>query len=597
MIKNKGIFSLATASLLALTLTSVASAQATNSLSRPRLLVDRTINPQGRSSDPLVQQLQQETIRQAELDLLTQPVKYELVADSLLTRSRNALGRILNLGSAYRITNDVRYANRMKAELAAMAAMPNWYPTHFLGTAEMTTAAAIGYDWLYNELTPAERMAIRTAIVSKGLNPGFNEYKRGAEWTQRITNWPQVCGSGLGIGALAVMDTDPVIAGKVLAYAIPGVRRTVADYLPAGIPSEGPVYWRYGMNYQTMFNRSLVNIYGTRQTVLHNGVYAKTAWYPASILGPSGKNFNFADASETFVPAPATLELARVYRQPAVTNWTRDRISEMIARGDLWREEHRLSALFLEWMPRVSSSNTVPPLDQEWKGDQTMVTMRSSWNDSNALYIGIKAGQNGLAHGQLDLGSFVLDSQGQRFSTDLGKDSYSLPGYFNGGANGQRWSIYRNTTRSHSTITFNNANQIWNGSATTELVAANTFAAQTRVNLTGAYAGQATSVNRTFTMINRSAVEIRDEVKGAKTGWQWQMVTTASVELGGNNAQLTINNKRVRLTIVGNAQAYFEVGSTTPPTAAENQNAGTRILMIRQPAGDRSLAVRIEPIQ
>lgn len=597
MLNTKRIFTVAATSLLALTTASIVSAQSTNSLSRPRLLIDRTVNPQTRGSDPLVARLQQETIRQAELELLTPPVKYEIISDSLLTRSRNALGRILNLGSAYRITNDARYATRMKSELAAMSAMPNWYPSHFLGTAEMTTAAAIGYDWLYNELSPTERMTIRNAIITKGLNPGLSEYKRGAEWTQRITNWPQVCGSGLGMGALAVIETDPVIAGKVLSYAIPGVRRTVADYLPAGIPSEGPVYWRYGMNYQTMFNRSLVNIYGIRQTVLHNTVYAKTAWYPASILGPSGKNFNFADASETFVPAPATLELARVYRQPAITNWTRDRISEMIARGDLWREEHRLSALFLEWMPRVSSAEAVLPLDQEWKGDQTMVTMRSSWKDSNALYLGIKAGRNGLAHGQLDLGSFVLDSQGERFSTDLGKDNYSLPGYFNGGANGQRWNIYRNTTRSHSTITFNNANQFWNGVATTDLIAPNTFAAQTRVNLSGAYTGQATSVNRTFTMINRSAVEIRDEVKGAKTGWQWQMVTSAAIELGGNVAQLTINNKRMRLTITGNAQAYFEIGSTTPPTAAENQNTGTRILMIKQPAGDRSLSVRIEPVQ
>jgi hypothetical protein len=32
---------------------------------------------------------------------------------------------------------------------------------HFLDVAEMTMAVAIGYDWLYDDLSPASRAAIK----------------------------------------------------------------------------------------------------------------------------------------------------------------------------------------------------------------------------------------------------------------------------------------------------------------------------------------------------------------------------------------------------------------------------------------------------
>ena len=42
-------------------------------------------------------------------------------------------------------------------ELRAAAAFPDWNPSHFLDTAEMTHAFAIGYDWLYEGLGPEAR--------------------------------------------------------------------------------------------------------------------------------------------------------------------------------------------------------------------------------------------------------------------------------------------------------------------------------------------------------------------------------------------------------------------------------------------------------
>ena len=55
----------------------------------------------------------------------------------------------------------------------AAAAFEDWHPPHFLDTAEMTNAVAIGYDWLYDVLTPEQRATLKTAIIEKGLKPGL----------------------------------------------------------------------------------------------------------------------------------------------------------------------------------------------------------------------------------------------------------------------------------------------------------------------------------------------------------------------------------------------------------------------------------------
>ena len=55
------------------------------------------------------------------------------------------------------MTGDKRYALRAQKEMIAAAAFDDWNPSHFLDVAEMTTALAFGYDWLYDELDPQAR--------------------------------------------------------------------------------------------------------------------------------------------------------------------------------------------------------------------------------------------------------------------------------------------------------------------------------------------------------------------------------------------------------------------------------------------------------
>jgi len=73
------------------------------------------------------------------------PVGYIIVGPRLLAQSRRCLDRVYTLALLHRLDGNKQHLERALAELRAAAAFPDWNPSHFLDTAEMTHAFAIGY--------------------------------------------------------------------------------------------------------------------------------------------------------------------------------------------------------------------------------------------------------------------------------------------------------------------------------------------------------------------------------------------------------------------------------------------------------------------
>ncbi len=93
--------------------------------------------------------------------LTVPPVEYRLVGPRLITQCRKVLERVSTLALMYRISQREPYQRRAVAELRAAAAFRDWNPAIFSETAEMTHAFAIGYDWLYDVMSPEDRALIR----------------------------------------------------------------------------------------------------------------------------------------------------------------------------------------------------------------------------------------------------------------------------------------------------------------------------------------------------------------------------------------------------------------------------------------------------
>jgi hypothetical protein len=132
------------------------------SKSHPRLIysLDEWAALKGRvASDPNHQQLYKNVQEVAENLLVTPPLTYRMLGPekSLLDTSREAVLRIYALGIMKFIDGDTKWTVRAKSELAALALFPDWNPVHFLDTAEMTHAVAVGLDWFHDDLSATER--------------------------------------------------------------------------------------------------------------------------------------------------------------------------------------------------------------------------------------------------------------------------------------------------------------------------------------------------------------------------------------------------------------------------------------------------------
>jgi hypothetical protein len=553
------------------------------------------------------------------------PSRYEIPdGKRLLATSRRVLDRVSTLSLLYRLDGDARYKERAWQELQAAASFRDWNPSHFLDTAEMTNAFAIGYDWLYDAWTPEQRRALRTAIVEKGLKPALESYRGGGSygwWVKARHNWNQVCNGGIGMGALAIGDEaageglSTAEAGEILHGALASLRLPMAEFAPDGAWNEGPGYWNYATAYNVVFLAALESALGTEFGLSQYPGFADTGLFPIYLTGPLGRTFNYADGGEGTIRAPQMFWLARKFDRPEYASY-QQRVASPTALDVLWG----VQASHL----RSETSPAPRPLDKYFRGVE-VASFRSAWEDRDALFVALKAGDNKANHSNLDLGTFVLDALGVRWAVDLGADNYNLPGYFGK----QRWDYYRMRAEGHNSLVLApggtppfEAKTASNGGAAyptgagpdqDPAASARIMRFQSRpekafavVDLTSAYARHARGVQRGLALLDRRQVLVQDEIQAEKPTEVWWFLHTpaqAQVSEGGRTATLTQENVRLQARLLSPPDASFivkEAGPlpTSPRPDGQAKNDSVRKLAVHLTGvTDARLVVLLTPLR
>jgi hypothetical protein len=479
---------------------------------------------------------------------------------------------VYTLALLYRLDGKKQYLERALRELRAAADFKDWNPSHFLDTAEMTHAFAIGYDWLYPALSTEDRAWIRAAIVEKGLNPALTAYEAQAFWVTAHMNWNLVCNGGIAIGALAVADEEPEKSRAVLRYALESIPHGLAAYAPDGGWAEGPGYWNNGTSYAVSLLAALESALGNDFGLSGAKGFDRTGRFRVYCNGPSGRTFNYADAHDRVEPAPELFWLARRFSEP-VYSWEERRVLEGGASPDatdlIWFQPEARSPKQENW-----------PLDIIFRGVQ-VAFLRSAWDDPSAIFIGVKGGDNKGNHAHLDLGSFVLDADGVRWALDLGSDDYNLPGYFGR----QRWSYYRVRTESHNTITIDDENQDPRGEAPISSHFFSPDLSWVEIDLSHAYNRKLKAFRRRIGIAQGQQAFIHDMLESEQQVEPlWGMLTDAEVQLNGQSAELQKNGWSLSAEILSPRHAVFDMMAATP-AAAQSPNSsptpGVKKLVVR----------------
>lgn len=225
------------------------------------------------------------------------PVERVLTGRRLLSVSRNAEMRIILWSFDYHLTGDIKFRDRAEKEMLAVAAFTDWHPEHFLDVAEMTAGMAIGYDWLYSDLSPATRATVRDAIVEKGLKPG-QPGQPNTFWYTAKMNWNQVCFGGLSLGALAVAEDNPDLARTILTAARANNPNGMEPYAPMGVFPEGPGYWSYGTSYEVLLISALQTALGTDWNIPQSPGFLQSADFIMQMTGPTRRFYNYSDGHD-----------------------------------------------------------------------------------------------------------------------------------------------------------------------------------------------------------------------------------------------------------------------------------------------------------
>lgn len=507
------------------------------------------------------------------LDTPVHAYEYDDEEDSILETARNILDRTVTLGMMWRLTGDEKYAERCEAEILNACAFEDWHPSHFLDTAELTFAVSLGVNWLYDYIDGAVLYDIAADVMEKSFSTTNGKILSQNWWKWSKTNWNSVGFGGIAVGCMVFYEYHPDFCAKFLAEAYKKTAYNFETFTPDGVYVEGSGYWEYCTSYLTYFMSTSDNFFGTDFGLSEIDGFLKLGTFPLYVTGAVSV-FNYGDNKKVSVGAPSMYWFSEKLNDPAVAYYQARvsvesellngkgglELSRECAVGCLWYDKELLDGLDVDKLK----------LSVYMKSDnsQELVAFRSAFFDEDATFAAIKGGYNYTNHGDLDIGTFVFDSMGERWAEELGPADYGDSGYFVGIIGGGRWKVYAKRAEGQNTLVFN-PNKVFEdqypfaraGFTSYEEDAANGGRAVLDMSEAYRFAG-VKNASRTFELYNgRTSLHITD-VFSCKMPSEvyWFMHTKADIDiLDPHTAVLTLNGKRMIATLSADSVGEFSV--------------------------------------
>ncbi len=485
----------------------------------------------------------------------------------LLETSKRIQRRVAALAMAYNIFGEEKYAQRCYAELEAACNFKDWNPSHFLDTAEMSTAFALGYDWLYHWMNDEQRAFIRQNMIEKGLMQVMEDYEdkprtRTYYWYQDYPgdNWKLVCNGSMSMAALAIGDEADArdIASEVLTYAYKEsyafVRRAYSE--KDGTYSEGLGYWDYATYYLGLYSSALTSAAGTDYGLAEHEGLRKSVDFVRYMSSNTPKSFSFGDDRESRDTGwTVLLWLADYYQSYDIASVRLKKIPN-----------DSFNYLDLLWIEEDKTPDSAKDSPTDWgEVGASNASFRNTWDESG-IVAALHAGENVYKyHGHYDLGSFYLESNGARFFTDLGNENYELE---------NRQYSYRIRAEGHNTLVINPSQELDQQEGAecliTQFNSGNEAFAVT--DLTAAYEPSgAESVVRGLKMIkDKECVVIQDEISlNAPAEIYWFAHTKGEIAVAddGRSAIVTVGSEKIWVGLISDGGKFSVMNAELLPTS------------------------------
>lgn len=487
----------------------------------------------------------------------------------ILEVSREALKRIFSCAFAYRVTGDAKYAEYAENLINCVCDFPSWNPTHFLDVSEMSLAVSVGYDWLYDVLSPETRTKAADRLYRYCIQPSLDEQYTG-QFVKRHTNWNQVCHAGIVAAAIAIYDEHPDEAKAVIERAIQSNTMAAQKiYSPDGVYPEGAGYWTYGTSYQIALNTLLQSFLGSDFGLSDTEGFSQTWKFFMYSQDNLGKKYDYSEGSLGGSVFPEAWYFADRFGDTSCLFL----VHRAIQNGKQCCVG-RMSPLNLVFASRYKGGAITPPEERVYTGrcNNSILVARTGWEREDQ-YLGLKAGYGAVNHGHLDVGSFMYESQGVRWISEIHlpggysvlekrlKEIGANTGLFNSSVDSWRWKIFSYSNKEHSTLTIND--KIHNPKAQCDIceVIDQPDRIGGSIDLTPLFKEDAEKVVRTVVIKNNSYLEITDEITARETvdaNVRFNLVTPCDLEIGRKAITLYKKSKGVKISAKGADVKYTQ---------------------------------------
>lgn len=491
--------------------------------------------------------------------ICTQPVaEYKITNSRLLDLANQTVSRMENLGFAYLMTGDKKYAERGIAELKAVCAFEDWHPVHFLDTGTLASAVAIGYDWLYGAMTDEERKFIAERAQKLGANEAklayYNASPYGNWWAKTETNWGIIVNGGIADLCLATAEYNTDECMDILYNALRAVECPWYRFAPDGAWYEGTGYWSYLLTHLDVFLASYESAMGEPFGTNYRGL-DKYGYFQAYFMGPDGLSNNFHDADLANVQSSGQFYLGKIYGDDELMLYRRDQMEKYGDKG---------SVRDIIWYKTSLSGRTseIKLKNDMYFRETEFVSMRENWGHDDSAWLSYHGGYSNAAHDHIDVGTFVYTIGGIRWAVETGKEPLSytaenpavVAGY-------DGYYYYRRKGEGHNIVVINpdeNLEYIQSKEAKAAEPVTGENSSFGIIDLSAPYSGKTNGYLRGYKLTDsRRTLTVRDEIElSAQSELRWFMHTEGDIRILDNNTAIIYQGgKALKLQFVTNAQS------------------------------------------
>ncbi|MBR0531664.1 MAG: heparinase II/III family protein, partial [Bacteroidales bacterium] len=437
---------------------------------------------------------------------------------------------------------------------------------------------SIGYDWLHEVMSEAERAEIRESILSKGLRTSEGQW-----FFTSNNNWNQVCNAGMVYGALAIYEDIPEEAKAMISKCLDSNPISLASYSEEGCYPEGYGYWAYGTSFQVMLISALESAFGSDLGLMDGQErFYNSSRFISMMSTPMHNVFSYFDGGrrQNFQHIQAwmatkTKDLSVLY--PELTFHS--------DRGLIMHDEDRLFPMFLI-AGRLIDFDAIPKPEDNFyicSGLEPMFIYRSGWDNKNDTYLAVKGGRAADNHGHIDTGSFFFESDGVSWAIDLGSQNYNS--LETRGVNlwamdqeSQRWDVFRIGAESHNILTIKGKRPIVDVRIPIRDVWEKKSKKGCGLPMTTFYGGDLDSCYRKVYLDKKDNLHVEDFFIGGETKQNlfWTMCTETEARILGPAAiELKKDGKTRILRLSTKHYASPRIWPTTPRHDYDADNPGT----------------------